>query len=222
MPKTASVVSFASSKGGPGKTTALIVIGDALAAVGKRIVMLDADPNGHLFAWSTLISAPTPNLRVVGRITEEDILDRIREEGRGADLVLVDLEGTANNALTYATSKSDLVVIPAQASAMDLQEAFRAIALLDRASKVIERAIPHRVLLSKMPVLATRAGRHAREQLERQGAQVFHTELMERTIFKEMTFHGRTPRETDPTGNAAANVAALTQELIRALPQKPT
>ncbi|HVJ72220.1 MAG TPA: ParA family protein, partial [Sphingomicrobium sp.] len=143
MPKTASVVSFASSKGGPGKTTALIVIGDALAALGKRIVMLDADPNGHLSAWSTLISTPNSNLRVVGRITEEDILDYIREEGREADLVLVDLEGTANNALTYATSKSDLVVIPAQASAMDLQEAFRAIALLDRASKVIERAIPH-------------------------------------------------------------------------------
>src|SRR5688500_7604864 len=96
MHKTTRSASFASSKGGPGKTTALIVIGDALAAVGKRIVMLDADPNGHLFAWSTLISAPTPNLRVVGRITEEDILDRIREEGRGADLVLVDLEGTAN------------------------------------------------------------------------------------------------------------------------------
>jgi len=113
MPKSASVVSFASSKGGPGKTTALIVAGDALAAIGKKVVMLDADPNCHLLGWSTLISKPTANLRVVGHVTEEDILDRIREEGREADLLLVDLEGTANNALTYATSKSDLVVIPA-------------------------------------------------------------------------------------------------------------
>ena len=217
MPENASVVSFASSKGGPGKTTALIAIGDALAAGGKRVVLLDADPNSHLLAWSTLRPAPTPNLRVVGRVTEEDILDRIRDEGGGADLILVDLEGTANNALTYATSKSHLVVVPAQASAMDLQEAFRAIALLERASKVIERPIPHRVLLSKMPILPTRAGRHARAQLERQGAKLFQTELMERTAFKEMTFHGRTPREIHPTSNAAANVTALTRELLDAL-----
>mgnify|MGYP000196197013 CR=1 FL=1 len=83
-------------------------------AGGKRVVLLDADPNSHLLAWSTLRPAPTPNLRVVGRVTEEDILDRIRDEGGGADLILVDLEGTANNALTYATSKSHLVVVPAQ------------------------------------------------------------------------------------------------------------
>jgi len=45
---------------------------------------------------------------------------------------------------------------------------------------------------------------------------------MERTAFREMTFHGRTPREIDPTGNAAANVMALTKELIGVLAKMGT
>lgn len=215
MPKRAHVIAFASSKGGPGKTTAAIVIGVELMLAGKQVVMLDADPNGHLHEWSKL--RELAGLRVIGGVGEENILDHIRAEGAAADFVLVDLEGTANNTLTYATSKSDLVIIPAQPSRMDLQEAFRAIALLERAAKVIERPIRHRVLLSKMPILPTRAARHAREQLERQGAIVLKTELLERTAFREMTFHGKTPRELDAASNAALNVAALTREIFEAL-----
>lgn len=215
MRKRACVVSFASSKGGPGKTTAAIVIGAELAMGGNGVVMLDADPNGHLMGWAELTQIP--GLRVVGHVSEEDILDHIRNEAAESDFLIVDLEGTANNALTYATSKSDLVVIPAQPSRMDLHEAFRAITLLERASKVIDRHIPHRILLSKTPVLPTRAARHARDQLTKCGIEVFETELMERTVFKEMTFHGKTPRELDPLSNAARNVTALTCELLQVL-----
>lgn len=215
MTPRARIVAFASSKGGPGKTTAVIAVAVELALAGNRVAALDADPNGHLAEWAKLSSVE--RLRVIGGVTEDDILDHIRTESAAADFVLVDLEGTASNALTYATSKSDLVIIPAQPSRMDLQEAFRAVALLERAEKVVERHIPHRVLLSKMPVLPTRAARHAREQLLKQGVHVFDTELMERTVFKEMTFHGKTPRELDPASNATANVAALTREIVRTL-----
>jgi chromosome partitioning protein len=215
MAQRGRIVSFASSKGGPGKTTAVICVGVELALAGYRVALLDADPNGHLAEWGRLSSVD--GLTVVGGVSEDDILDHIRDQAARTDFVLVDLEGTASNALTYATSKSDLVIIPAQPSRMDLQEAFRAVALLERAEKVVERRIPHRVLLSKMPVLPTRAARHAREQLLKQGVNVFTTELMERTVFKEMTFHGKAPREIDPTSNATANVAALTREIVETL-----
>jgi chromosome partitioning protein len=209
------IVAFASSKGGPGKTTAVIAVGVDLALQGYRVTMLDADPNGHLTEWWRL--AAHDKVRVVGGVGEEDILDKIREEAALADFLFIDLEGTATNTLTYATSKSDLVVIPAQPSRMDLHEAFRGVAFLERASKVVERTIPYRVLLSKMPVLPTRAARHARAQLDRQGLLVFKTELLARTVFKEMTFHGKTPRELDPESNATRNVRALADEIADVL-----
>jgi chromosome partitioning protein len=209
------VVAFASSKGGPGKTTAAIALGVEFAMAGHTVTFLDADPNRHLETWGKL--QQRPNVEVVGGVTEETILEEIRSASYRSAFVLIDLEGTANNALTYAASKADLVIVPAQASRMDLQEAFRSAALVERAARVIERPIRYRVLLSKMPVLTTRAGRHARAELEQQGLPVFQTELLERTAFREMSFHGQTPSEFDPASNAAGNIRALAKEVAEYL-----
>ncbi len=209
------VVAFASSKGGPGKTTTAIALGIEFALAGHEVTFLDVDPNRHLEAWGQLHKRP--RVRVVSGVTEENILQEIRDAADRSAFVLVDLEGTANNALTYAVSRADLVVVPAQPSRMDLQEAFRAAALVDRAAAVVERPIRYRILLSKMPVLSTRAGRHAREQIEREGLPVFRTEFLERTAFREMSFHGRSPSEIEPASNAAENVRALAREVMELL-----
>ena len=209
------VIAFASSKGGPGKTTTAIALGVEFALAGHAVTFLDADPNRHLESWGKLHERP--HVRVVGSVTEENILAEIRVAMDRSAFVLVDLEGTANNALTYAVSKADLVIVPAQPSRMDLQEAFRAAALVDRAALVVERPIRYRILLSKMPVLPTRAGLHTREQIERQGLPAFRTELLERTAFREMSFHGRSPSENEPTSNASENIRALAREVIELL-----
>jgi chromosome partitioning protein len=209
------IIAFASSKGGPGKTTCAICLGTELALAGHKVALIDADPNQHLQAWGSL--GAHERVDVVGGVTEESILERIREAAAGSDFVLVDLEGTANNALTYAVSKADLVIVPAQPSRMDLQEAYRAAALVERAGEVVERAIPYRILLSKMPVLATRAAKHAREQLVQSGIPVFDTEILERTAFREMSFHGQSPSEVAPDSNAALNVRAFADEVIGCL-----
>jgi len=54
-------------------------------------------------------------------------------------------------------------------------------------------------------------------QKEGKDLPVFVTALLERAAFRELHLTGQTPRQTDPTGTAAANVSAITQELLARL-----
>ena len=46
------VLTLASSKGGPGKTTVAMILASSLAGEGLRIVALDADPTQAFTRWA--------------------------------------------------------------------------------------------------------------------------------------------------------------------------
>lgn len=210
-----AVISFASSKGGVSKTTTAIAVGVDLALQGVTVSMLDADPNAHLTFWAA--KADVPGLTCVPNVNEETVLEHIRTRSEADDFVLVDLQGSANTIVTYAVSKSDLVIIPAQPSAMDLREVIRASELIKRAREVIGRDVCYRALLTKMHPLRSKVADHARGQLAKQEIPTFRTEVMERTAFREMTFHGKAPQILDPESNASRNIRMLVEEIAEVL-----
>ena len=44
-------VAFLNHKGGVGKTTSVVNVGAGLAILGKRVLMVDLDPQGHLTSF---------------------------------------------------------------------------------------------------------------------------------------------------------------------------
>lgn len=207
------VISFASIKGGVGKTTVTAVVAGDLGRRGHRVALIDADPNAHLVRWASM--AEVPGLISCSRASEEDVMAHIRDGREQADYTVVDLPGVGANVLTYAIARSDLVVVPVQASAMDLTDAVKTIDLIDRTEQVAGRGIPRAVLLTKTPAgIRPRVIEHSRRQLEQRGIPVLAAELVERTVFREMTFSGRLPHQVDGQGNAAANVQAVASEIL--------
>ncbi len=83
-------------------------------------------------------------------MTESNIIKVIREHSSARQFILVDLEGTANRLVSRAITQADLVLIPLQASALDSNEASRAVGLIQEEEEALEgRKIPYRIIKTR-------------------------------------------------------------------------
>lgn len=88
-----SVITFATSKGGAGKTTSAIILGTTLARK-MRVTMIDADPAARLMSWASKAELP-PELQITASKGERHIHDEIeqaREVAPGWDVRAIEHE----------------------------------------------------------------------------------------------------------------------------------
>ena len=97
----------------------------------------------------------------------EALLPTLRDAQRSADLVLIDLERSANQAVLYAAGKSDLVIIPAQLSASDVREARKAVGVVQQAADLVGRDISISVVLTRTPVIEAASGRSLESSVQK-------------------------------------------------------
>lgn len=211
-----AVISVCSTKGGVGKTTLVICLADAFARQGGSVAIIDADPNGHVATWRER-AGEACTVDVFSGVTEKAILDKIGEAASRYSLVLVDLEGAASQAVTYAIAESDLVLIPTKVSGMDLQEVFRTHEVVQRAEKMLRRPIPARVVLTQMSPLASRVAGHARQEIIGAGIPVLRTEVIQRAAYQAIHFTGATPAHPEGDGKAMLEVTGVLGELLEVL-----
>jgi len=216
------VISMVSSKGGAGKTTAALVLAGELSAAARSVVLIDADPNQPLVFWSELEGRP-PTIDVVADQSADTILNNIEQAQARADFVIVDLEGTANNRISFAVSQSDLVLIPVQGSVLDAQEAAKSIKLIKQMSQVANREIPYAVFFSRVPAaIREKTLRDIEEQFAAGGVTVLKSSLVDRAAYRSMfsyggTLHTLQLNQVSGLGGARSNAAFYAQAVLNEL-----
>ena len=188
------IIALASTKGGVGKTTLAYVLATELVrrlapdkARTCRVACIDADPNRTLAQVLRLTNDP---MIACVESDSDRLLTDLRQAQGESDVVVIDLEGTANQAMLYAAGKSDLVLVPAQPSRFDVVEAVKTVGVVRKAADLVGREIAHRVVLSRTPVLRQRVADHSRAQFTRAGLPLLPVELVQRAAFQSMTYTG--------------------------------
>lgn len=204
------IVSFASSKGGVGKSTTCAAIAAKLAQDGKSVLVLDLDLNQTVARWAK--KAAMPGLEALA-LAPDDFSRVFREKVGDSDHVLIDLAGTREATLLKAMARSDLVIIPAQASEPDLREA---LVIIDDIRDVVEagaKDVQYRLLLTKLFPLPTRVTMFAHREIARHKMLRFKTGLVERAQYREMFLTGKAPTLAEPAGKAAREIIALCDQI---------
>lgn len=195
-----NVVAFLSQKGGSGKTTLVVHTAVAAHEAGRRVVVVDTDPQKSATTWSEARNGSEPMVATAAPSDMVRVLKAARDERM--DLVIVDTAPHAAPEAAGIARSANLVLIPCRPTAFDLAAAGNAAAIVKAA------AVKAAFVLSACPFRAPEIA-EAREALAGYGLPVAPAEITDRRAFSRAVATGRAVTEFESDGRAAAEIRAL-------------
>lgn len=163
------VITFANPKGGSGKTTSAMLLAEQIAVSGGRVAVLDLDPNANIVNWARSREAEgrAVPFAVHARPVVEDTVALIDELEGVADYLIIDLEGSKDQIVTFALSRTDLCIIPLDGSPMEARQAAQAVRLVQTTSRMIRTPIAYTLLFARTnAAFQSTDERDVREEME--------------------------------------------------------
>jgi chromosome partitioning protein len=208
------IIALLNQKGGVGKTTLALHLAGEWARRGKRVTLIDADPQGSALDWSQQPSR-SGAMRLFGVVgLARDTLHREAPElARDADHIVIDGPPRVAGLMRSALLAADLVLIPVQPSPFDGWASAEMLELLAEA-RIYRPQLAARFALNRCGV-RTVIARETAETLADHDPPVLASTIGQRVVFAQAAQTGQLAGELDATSLAAREIAALVAEIER-------
>src|SRR5271165_5007952 len=204
------IVSFLNQKGGVGKTTLAIHVAEALARRNKRVLLVDADPQGSALDWAAA-RRKKPLFPVAG-LPRASIHKELPALAQGYDMVIIDGPPRVYDVARSAIMASDLVLVPVQPSPYDVWAAKEIIDLMHEAT-VFKPNLKSAFAINRK-IVNTALGRDVVDALADYPIPVMKTAICQRVALAESAAQGQTVFETSPDNPASRELNNLLKELL--------
>lgn len=208
------IIGFLNQKGGVGKTTLAVNVADYLSsAMGKRVLVIDADPQGSSLDWLAR-GEEECGFDMVG-LPKPVIHKQIEKLKQGYDCVLIDGPPRVTAVMRSAMLSCDLVVVPIQPSPYDLWASEEVMELYEEC-KVFKPKLKLKFAINRKQPRTAIGSDFVAVLAEREWV-AFSTTVCQRTVFAQSAALGKTIGNYGNDGQARFEIEYLSDEIIKEL-----
>jgi chromosome partitioning protein len=204
------ILTLAGQKGGTGKSTLAINLAVEWMRRGKRVLLVDADPQGTTLTWSNVAAeagVKAPTVIAMG----DNLRQALPELAAAADVTIIDTAGRQSKRLAGALMLADVALLPCRPYPSDVWALAESVETVRTVQELRPELIAAIVINGKEA--RTALGRGAREAVSSAGLPVLIADLCQRVAFAEACAVGKGVTTYAPKTPAAAELRAIVDEI---------
>ena len=206
------IIALTGQKGGIGKSTTAVNLAVAALAKGRRVLLVDADPQATVRTWGDVASEAgneVPTVMAMGATMHKP--GQLPDVASAYDLTIIDCPPRHGEIARSALMVANVAVFPCGPTAADAWALTHAVDVFQEAS-TLRSGLKGCILITRKQG-RTSLGKSARAVLETSGLPVLATELGYRIAYQEALANGQGVTHYAPRDAAAKEIKQLLEEL---------